>query len=59
MCDNCGTPQGPFTKDYGMTVCKNLKGQVHKEAGCTCRVSKCVERRIKIDFERYGKRGYD
>jgi len=55
MCENCQTTQGPFIKNYGITVCKNLKGQVHKENGCTCRVSKCVERRIKLDYERYGK----
>lgn len=55
MCDNCGTAQGPFTKQYGFSVCKNLKGQTHKENGCTCRVTQCVERRNKKDFDKYDR----
>lgn len=56
MCNNCGTTQGPFTKAYGITVCKNTKGQTHKENGCTCRVTQCVERRIKADQKKYDQK---
>lgn len=53
MCNNCGATQGPFSKQHGMTLCKNTKGQVHKENGCTCRVTQCVERRSKADIKKY------
>lgn len=54
VCGNCGTAQGPFDKAYGgPAVCRNSKGQVHKDDNCNCRVTLCVKRRTKLDHERY------
>lgn len=50
VCANCYTSEGPFAPLFTFNdvkrVCKNTKTAQD-------RVSKCVERRVKIDTERY------
>jgi hypothetical protein len=40
-CANCKDPQGPFNRENGHRLCKNIKA--------------CLKRRAKIDKDSYGE----
>lgn len=49
VCANCKTTQGPFYTSwspYNIPICKPKKGQQEV-------ITKCVERRAKIDLDNY------